>query len=92
MHPRIVAGTISNLTITATASPAATNLLHPGGTGDVVVTISNPNAFPVPVTGVNLPTNSTYAAGFSDSSLSTPQAACSAATPSTVTCGRSRPG
>lgn len=79
------AGTISNLTITATASPAATNLLYPGGTGDVVVTISNPNAFPVTITGVNLPTNTTYAAGFSDSALSTPQAGCSAATPSTVT-------
>lgn len=79
------AGTISNLTITATASPAATNLLYPGGTGDVVVTISNPNAFAVTITAVNLPTNTTYAAGFSDSSLSTPQAGCAAATPSTVT-------
>ena len=29
--------TISNLTVTAVASPAATNLLYPGGTGDVVV-------------------------------------------------------
>ncbi|HEV7203834.1 MAG TPA: hypothetical protein VGN18_04450 [Jatrophihabitans sp.] len=79
------AGTISNLTITATASPAATNLLYPGGNGDVVVTISNPNTFPVTITGVNLPTNTTYAAGFSDSALSVAQAGCAAATPSTVT-------
>jgi len=35
--------TIANLTITAVASPAATNLLYPGGTGDVVVSISNLN-------------------------------------------------
>ena len=34
----------SNLTITAVASPAAGNLLYPGGTGDVVVTIANPNS------------------------------------------------
>lgn len=79
------AGTISNLTITATASPAASNLLYPGGSGDVVVTISNPNAFAVTITGVNLPTNTIYAAGFSDSGLSTPQSGCAAGTPSTVT-------
>ena len=54
---------ISSLTISAVASPAATNLLYPGGTGDVVVTISNPNAFPVTVTSVQLPTNTTYATG-----------------------------
>ncbi len=38
--------TISNLSITAVASPAASNLLYPGGTGDVVVTIANPNPYP----------------------------------------------
>ena len=38
---------MSNLTISATASPAVGNLLYPGGTGDVVVTIANPNPFPV---------------------------------------------
>ncbi len=54
---------ISSLTISAVASPAATNLLYPGGPGDVVVTISNPNAFPVTVTSVQLPTNTTYATG-----------------------------
>jgi hypothetical protein len=75
---------ISNLTITATASPAAGNLLFPGGSGDVVVTISNPNPFPVTITAVNLPTSTTYADGFSDNALSTPQAGCAAATPSTV--------
>lgn len=77
--------TISNLAITATSSPAATNLLYPGGTGDVVVTISNPNPFPVTITAVNLPTNTTYAAGYSNSSLTTPIAGCAAATPSLVT-------
>lgn len=76
---------INNLTITATASPAASNLLYPGGTGDVVITISNPNAFPVTITAMNLPTNTTYASGFSDSSLTTPQAGCASATPSGVT-------
>ena len=72
--------TITNLTITAVASPAATNQLFPGGNGDVVVTITNPNSFPVTVTGVNLPTNVTYAAGFTTSALATAQTGCSSTT------------
>ena len=75
---------ISNLTITAVASPAATNLLYPGGNGDVVVTISNPNPYPVTVTALQLPTNTTYATGYTTSALSTTQAGCLAATPSDV--------
>src|SRR3954451_13356265 len=77
--------TISNLTITATSSLSPTNLLYPGAAGDVVITIANPNPFPVTVTAFTLPTNVTYAAGFSDSALTTPQAGCSAVTPSGVT-------
>ena len=76
---------ISNLTIAAVAVPAAGNLLYPGGTGDVVATITNPNTFPVTVTGVQLPTNTTYASAYSDSALSTPVAGCAAGTPSGVT-------
>ncbi len=70
---------VQNLTFAAVASPAATNLLSPGGTGDVVLTISNPNPFPVTVTGVNLPTNLTYAGGFTTSGLGTAQTGCSSA-------------
>lgn len=76
--------TVSNLTISAVASPVATNLLYPGGNGDVVVTITNPNPFPVAITAVNLPTNTTYATGYTTSALSTTQAGCLAATPSDV--------
>ncbi len=76
--------TVSNLTISAVSSPAATNQLYPGGTGDVVVTISNPNAFPVTVTGVTLPTNTTYATGYTSASLLTTQTGCIATTPSDV--------
>lgn len=76
---------ISNLTISAVATPAASNVLYPGASGDVVITISNPNSFPVTLTAVQLPTNTTYASGFSDSALTTPQAGCAAATPSQVT-------
>jgi len=76
---------VANLSITAVASPAAGNLLYPGGTGDVVVSISNPNSFPVTVTAVNLPTNTTYATGYTTSSLSTTQSGCLASTPSGVT-------
>ena len=75
---------IANLTISAVASPSATNLLYPGGTGDVVVTIANPNPYPVTITAVQLPTNTTYASGFSNSLLTTAQAGCAAATPSNV--------
>lgn len=75
---------ISNLTITAAASPGAGNLLFPGGTGDVVVTVANPNPYPVTITAVQLPTNTTYANGFSDAALTTPQTGCAAATPSGV--------
>ena len=38
--------TIANLSITAVASPAPGNVLFPGSTGDVVVTIANPNSVP----------------------------------------------
>jgi hypothetical protein len=75
---------IANLTIAAVSSPSATNLLYPGSTGDVVVTISNPNPYPVTITAVQLPTNTTYATGYSNSNLTTSVAGCLAATPSDV--------
>ena len=75
---------ISNLTISAVASPSASNLLYPGGNGDVVVTISNPNPFPVTVTAVQLPTNTTYANGYTTSALTTTQTGCLSSTPSGV--------
>ncbi|HMC40353.1 MAG TPA: hypothetical protein VKI19_11870 [Acidimicrobiales bacterium] len=71
---------ISNLTISAVASPSAGNLLYPGGNGDVVVTITNPNPYPVTVTAVQLPTNTTFAAGYTTSALSTAQTGCSSTT------------
>jgi hypothetical protein len=76
---------ITNLSITAVASPAAGNLLYPGGSGDAVVTIANPNPFPVTISAVNLPTSSTYAAGYTSSTLGTAQTGCTATTPSGVT-------
>jgi hypothetical protein len=72
--------TIQNLTISAVASPAASNQLYPGGNGDVVVTITNANAYPVTITAVNLPTNTSYASGFTTSALSTAQTGCSSTT------------
>jgi hypothetical protein len=75
---------ISNLTITAVASPATTNRLYPGGNGDVVVTISNPNPYPVTVTAVRLPTDATFATGYLTSALTTTKAGCLSATPSDV--------
>jgi hypothetical protein len=76
--------TVSNLSISAVASPAAGNVLYPGGTGDVVATISNPNPFPVTITAVHLPTNTTYATGYTTSALTTTQTGCVAAPPSDI--------
>jgi hypothetical protein len=78
-------GSVSNISITAVASPAAGNLLYPGASGDVVISISNPNPFPVTITAVQLPTNTTYATGYTSSALTTTQTGCVAATPSGVT-------
>jgi hypothetical protein len=77
-------GSVVNLTINAVASPSASNLLYPGANGDVVVTISNPNPFPVTISAVDLPTNTTYGTGYTTSALSTPQTGCLASTPSDV--------
>ena len=71
---------VQNLTISAVASPAATNQLFPGGTGDAVLTITNPNPFPVTLTGVNLPTNLIFGGGFTTNALSTAQTGCSTST------------
>ena len=49
------------------------------------MTIANTNAYPVTITGVNLPTNTTYANGYTTSALATTQTGCIATTPSGVT-------
>lgn len=77
--------TVQNVSITATASPAAGNLLYPGGTGDAVAVISNPNKFPVTITDVQLPANTVFADGYTDSGLSSLKSGCSGSTPSEVT-------
>jgi len=76
---------VTNLTVTAVASPSAGTLLYPGGPGDVVVMISNPNPYPVTIVAVQLPTNATDATGYTTSELTTTQTSCTAATPSGVT-------
>jgi hypothetical protein len=75
----------ANLIISATASPVAGNLLYPGATGDVVVTIANPNPYPVTITAVQLPPDTTDATGYTTSALTTSEPGCLASTPSTVT-------
>jgi len=77
--------TLGKLTITATSSLAAGDLLDPGDSGDVVVSISNANPYPVTITAVQLPTNTTYASGFTSNALTTAQAGCLSTTPSDVT-------
>jgi hypothetical protein len=73
------AATIANLTISATASPSPSNLLYPGSTGDVIITISNANAYPVTITALNLPTSTTYAAGYTTSALTAASGSCTSA-------------
>lgn len=77
---------VSNLTITAVATPTPSNLLYPHGAGDVVVKITNPNKFPVTITKVKLPKSTVYATGYSTASLTTAKTGCGAlATGSDVT-------
>jgi len=73
-------GSVTNITIVAVGTPSPTNSLFPGASGDVVALISNPNNFAVTITGVNLPTNTTYAGGFTDAALTTPQTGCTTST------------
>jgi hypothetical protein len=55
-------------------------VLFPGNTGDVVVTIANPNSYPVTISAVNLPASTVQAGGFTTSALTTAQTGCSTAT------------
>lgn len=72
------AGTVSNLSIAAVASPTPSNLLYPHAAGDVVVKITNPNPFPVTITRVKLPKSTEYATGYSTSSLTAARTGCGA--------------
>jgi len=49
-----------------------------------VISIANANPFPVTITAVQLPTSTTYATGYTSSSLTTTQAGCLSTTPSDV--------
>jgi hypothetical protein len=73
------AASIANLTITATASPSPVNLVYPGAFGDAVVTITNTSAAPVTITAVSIPSSTTYATGYTNSSLTTTNTNCTAA-------------
>ena len=73
------AASVASLTIAATAAPSPANLVYPGAFGDAVVTITNTGKAPVTITAVNLPTSTTYATGYTNSSLTTTNASCTAA-------------
>jgi hypothetical protein len=72
--------TITPLAITAVAAPSAGNLLYPGASGDVTITINNPNAFPVTVTALTVPAATVYAAGYSNSALTSAVGTCTSST------------
>jgi hypothetical protein len=77
--------TLGKLTITATSGTAPGDLLDPGDSGDVVISIANANPYPVTITAVQLPTSTTYATGYTSSALTTTQTGCLSTTPSDVT-------
>jgi hypothetical protein len=77
-------GNVSNLTISAVVTLSATNVMYPGGNGDVVVKISNPNPYPVTITAVQLPASTVQATGYTSNTLSTPQTGCSGTTSEVV--------
>jgi hypothetical protein len=62
-------GAISNLTVTAATSATLTNVLYPGGNGDVVVTITNPNDYPVTITALQFPVNTSTATGYTSPTM-----------------------
>src|ERR1700712_3454296 len=68
--------TLANISLTAGASPPASQLLYPGGTGDAVVTIGNTNSYPVTITALSLPANTVYATGWTNSALTATNASC----------------
>ena len=73
-----VSGTLNNLTIAAVATPAPTNVLYPGSDGDVVLTITNSNNYPVTISALQFPSNLTGATGYTNSNLSTANTNCTA--------------
>jgi len=85
------AGSVANLTIAATSSPAAVNTVYPGGYGDAVMSILNSGTVPVTITAVSLPANTVYATGYTNSTLTTTNACTASVTwrYSTATSGTS---
>jgi hypothetical protein len=79
-----LATAVSNLTVTAVASQSARGPLYPGGKSDVVLRVANPNPFPVRITAVDLPTDTTYADGHTTRALTALQPGCTATSPSGV--------
>lgn len=77
------------VSITA-AGVSGVRAVYPGGTGDVVVAIANPNTVSVRVTALDLPSDTTYATGFTNSAHTTRRAGCSAATSGVVWNGSAR--
>lgn len=75
---------VVNLAVTAVASPSIVHQLYPGGSGDVTISIDNPKPFPVTITAIELPTDASFATGYTTSALISTQAGCLASTPSDV--------
>lgn len=75
----------SNLSVTPVPVARGSHYLAPGSTGDVWIQISNPNAFPVEITAVTLPSSSVDAGGRDVGDRRRPGADCAEHLPSGVT-------
>jgi hypothetical protein len=62
LHPTS-APAVSNLSVTTAARRLPSAALYPGGTGDVLIQIANPNPFTVEITRVTLPRSTVHATG-----------------------------
>ncbi len=75
----------SNLSVTSAPVAPGSRDLAPGSAGDVWIQIANPNAFPVEITAVTLPSTSAHASGHPIGSPRGARASCSGGAPSGVT-------
>jgi len=95
--PAAVIGASGHVGPGATLAITATRIsgmrgIYPGGTGDVVVSIANRNDLAVRLTAVDLPSDTTYATGFTTRARTVVRAGCTAATSEVIWNGSARAG
>jgi hypothetical protein len=85
LSPPSTSSPASSLSVTSAPVAPDSRYLAPGSSGDVWIQIANPNAFPVEITAVTLPSASARASGRLIGSRTGARAGCSGGAPSGVT-------